>query len=71
MVTLIVLSIASFFLAYWALSEIGTYTMAGEFEHQFTYSTTYFTLVFFSFTFVLIDSGLMMANAEIIAYMLK
>ena len=71
MVTLIVLSITSFFVAYWFLSYLGSETVTGEFDHLFTYSTTYFVLLFFSFTFVLIDSGLMMANAEIIAYMLK
>jgi hypothetical protein len=38
---------------------------------MFTSMTSYLTLLFFSFTFVLVDSGLQMANAEIIAYMLK
>lgn len=70
-VFLIFLSIASFFVVYYLLCTWASYQVGGEFYHMFTSVTSYLTLLFFSFTFVLIDSGLQMANAEIIAYMLK
>ena len=70
-VTLIFLSIASFFIVYYVLCQLASYQVGGEFYHMFTSMTSYLTLLFFSFTFVLVDSGMQMANAEIIAYMLK
>ncbi len=71
MVVLIFLSIASFFVVYWMLASIGSFTVTCEFNEMFTSATTYLTLLFFTFSFVLIDSGMQMANAEIVAYMLK
>jgi len=70
-VTLIFLSIASFFIVYYLLANLGTYQVGGEFYHMFTNVTSYLTLIFFSFTYILIDTGMERANAEIIKYMMQ
>ncbi len=50
---------------------MASYQVGGEFYHMFTSITSYLTLIFFSFTFVLIDTGMERANAEIIKYMMQ
>lgn len=38
---------------------------------MYTNVTSYLTLIFFSFTYILIDTGMERANAEIIKYMMQ
>ena len=64
-------SIFSFFPVFWAVCYFGNYTLQGAFYHIFTAGQCYMLLVFFTCVFVLIDTGLQMANAEIRNYMLE
>ena len=69
----VVASIASFFIVFAILTNLKkTATdLNGEFAHTYGESTTYFVLIFISFSYILIDNGLQMAGAEIRYYTLK
>ena len=61
----------SFFIFFWGLTTIESYTLNGQFNHTYGEPQTYFILIFFSLSYILIDSGLQLANAEIRFYIEK
>lgn len=69
---LVIASIASYFAAFWFL----TYYSAeaddfGVFYELITFAQTYMTLIFFTFSYVLIDAGMRFASLEINAIFLR
>lgn len=67
----VALSISLFYLAFYGLSTMENYTLTGEFEHLYGFPETYFSLLFFTFAYVLIDSGLQLANSEVRRWMMQ
>lgn len=66
-------SIVSFFIVFSILTNLkmSPTDLNGEFAHTYGELTTYFVLIFFTFSYILIDNGLQMAGAEIRYYTIK
>jgi hypothetical protein len=68
------LSILSFFIIFAILTNLVKYSnsdLNGEFVHTYGEIQTYLVLLFFTFSYILIDNGLQLAGAEIRYYMNK
>ena len=70
-VIFVLLSIAAFFVCFWGLCAIVNYELYGEFNHLYGFPETYFSLLFFTFAYVLVDSGLQLANSEVRRWMMN
>lgn len=68
------MSILSFFIIFAILTNLVKYSnsdLNGEFVHTYGEIQTYLVLLFFTFSYILIDNGLQLAGAEIRYYMNK
>lgn len=65
----IFLSVGSFFLIFGLMSVWQFMTTTGQLQHTYNLLQTYLILTFFMFSYVLIDEGMMKANAEIRYFM--
>lgn len=62
-------SILSFFLIFDIMDHMMATSTYGEFWHEYNQIQVYNLLLFFTFSYVLIDNGMQMVNAEIRTYM--
>jgi len=44
---------------------IKNYSLTGDFSQLYGFPETYFSLLFFMFAYVLVDSGLQLSNSEV------
>ena len=58
-------SIASFFIVFILFSNWTFVSTTGEFYHTYNLLQTYFTLVFFTLSYILIDHGMQLVGAEL------
>jgi magnesium-transporting ATPase (P-type) len=56
---------AFYLVCFWFLSYIPDYYLFGVFNHMFNFPTTYFVVVFFVSSFLIIETGLQQINNEI------
>lgn len=64
-------SIASFFIVFALFSLLIDTSVYGELSHTYCELQTYMILVFFTFSYILIDNGMQMVDAEIRTFMEK
>ena len=70
-VTLILLSIGSYFAVFLVLDNIPIYNDFGTFQILFVQPISYFAIVFFTFSYVLIDAGAKFANSTVTSWYIK
>lgn len=58
-------SIVSFFVTFWLLSSIPNYYLYGIYDEILLMPESYITLVFFSFSYILVDAGMTAVNNEL------
>ena len=58
------LSVVAFFATFLLMSDTMMMNTYGEFEHTYNLVNSYMVLAFFTFSYILIDNGLMMIDAE-------
>ena len=70
-VTLILLSIGSYFGVFLVLDSIPIYNDYGTFQVLFSEPISYFAIVFFTFSYVLIDAGAKFANSTVTSWYIR